>query len=142
MDPNILCQKGDQTAPQPLKISGNATTGLLDNRWEQVLGYAKTSGDVTITWLWRHQYEENFTKKWKKVDFLKPIFRPEGSVLGQNWWISSWKIIVWAFRISTSKVDYLFPSPRYRAIKIRVFRARIVENYKIGETSCEAPSSP
>ena len=49
VDPTFLCQMGAQTAPQPLKISSIATTGLLDNRWEQVLGYVKTSGDVTIT---------------------------------------------------------------------------------------------
>ena len=80
--PDIFTKKGLQTAPQPLKIWSCATTGLLDNRLGRGLGYEKTSGDVIITWLWRHQYEENFTKKWKKVDFLKPIFRPEGSVLG------------------------------------------------------------
>ncbi len=40
---------GAQTAQKPLKILGIATTGPLDNRWEQVLGYAKTFADIIIT---------------------------------------------------------------------------------------------
>ena len=49
MNTTFLTQLGAQTARERLKILGSATTGLLDNRWEQVLGYARTSGDVTIT---------------------------------------------------------------------------------------------
>jgi len=64
---------------------GSATTGPLDNRWEQVLGYVKTFADVIITWLWRHQNRGNFTKKMQKMDIFKRIFHPEGSVLGQIW---------------------------------------------------------
>ena len=45
----FLTKLGELTAPKPLKISGTATTGPLDNRWEQVLGYVKTFADVIIT---------------------------------------------------------------------------------------------
>ena len=45
----FLTKLGELTAPKPLKISGTATTGPLDNRWEQVIGYVKTFADVIIT---------------------------------------------------------------------------------------------
>ncbi len=63
---------------------GSTTTGPLDNRREQVLGYVKTFADVIITWLWRHQNGENFTKKMQKMDIFKPICHPEESVLAKK----------------------------------------------------------
>ena len=65
---------------------------------------------------------------WKIYSIVTDFYKPNPDRL-RDW-------------ISTSKVNYLFPSPRYRAIKIRVFCARKVENYTIGGTCPEAPSSP
>ena len=52
------------------------------------------------------------------------------------------KIIVWAFRISTSKVNYLLSSSRYGAIKISVFLVRKNKSDQFWNFEIEAPGSP
>ena len=94
------------------KIQPISTTGLKDNSFRQIIHYVKSWATPIMTSWWRHQNQHFFVRFFIKVGFFKVNFRPEGSVLAQIWGDPCRKRIVRAFRISTGKVDYLFPSLR------------------------------
>ena len=78
-----MSKMGGDSSPTFFKIQPISTTGLLDNRLGRVVGGIKISGDVIITWLWRHRFGGNFTQILQKLHFFKAIFRPEERVLAQ-----------------------------------------------------------
>ena len=118
-------------SPKPFVLWTISTQHLLDNGLNFLNIDAKSWTTPIMTSSWRHQKCKN-----KKTRFSKPLlfqsdFTHRCIEIGLKPLQHGWKFIVWAFRKSTGKVKYLFPSWRKSRLKLTVFCKNCHENYKI-----------